>query len=156
MILRWWNLTLLPWQTMMRWQRGVPFATQFRCGDPVLDKIDSKILKRRHHRAVPGTWYSGKKRWWMDPCSQWDTANIVRPGSQADEFGRLIIEKLLDEWKSKSSPCKQWVWKFHEGSQITFIGVCLVNEFWKFQIPMRKYHLEILHRWFYRWWFFFF
>ncbi|THU69576.1 hypothetical protein C4D60_Mb08t15870 [Musa balbisiana] len=40
----------------------------------------------------------------MDPCSQWDTANIVRPGSQADEFGRLIIEKLLDEWKSKSSP----------------------------------------------------
>ncbi|KAG6532731.1 beta-glucuronosyltransferase GlcAT14A-like [Zingiber officinale] len=82
---------------------GVPFARQFRHGDAVLDKIDSTILKRRNNKAVPGAWCSAKK-WWMDPCSQWGNADIVKPGPRAKEFARLM-QKLLNDWKSESNSC---------------------------------------------------
>ncbi|RWW33423.1 hypothetical protein GW17_00001859 [Ensete ventricosum] len=86
-------------------ESGMPFARQFRQGDAVLDKIDSRILKRRYYKAVPGAWCSGKRRWWVDPCSQWGNADIVRPGPQAEKFEQLM-KKLVDDWKSKSSSCR--------------------------------------------------
>ncbi|CAD5193360.1 unnamed protein product [Musa acuminata subsp. malaccensis] len=86
-------------------ESGMPFARQFRQGDAVLDKIDSRILKRRYYKAVPGAWCSGKRRWWMDPCSQWGNADIVRPGPQAEKFEQLM-KKVVEEWKSKSSSCR--------------------------------------------------
>ena len=86
-------------------QSGVAFARQFRKDDPVLDKVDEKILKRGHNRAAPGAWCTGRRTWWMDPCSQWGDVNVVKPGPQAKKF-KETITNLLDEWISQMNQCK--------------------------------------------------
>ncbi|WVZ13311.1 hypothetical protein V8G54_017841 [Vigna mungo] len=61
-------------------ESGAAFARQFEVGDPVLDMIDRKILKRGSNHAVPGAWCSGRRSWWVDPCSQWgEDVNILKP-----------------------------------------------------------------------------
>ncbi|CAL9059161.1 beta-glucuronosyltransferase GlcAT14A-like isoform X1 [Musa acuminata AAA Group] len=96
-------LNMTDFERMM--ESGMPFARQFHQDDPVLNKIDDKVLGRRHHQAVPGAWCSGRKRWWTDPCSHCSNANIMRPGPQAEKFGR-VMKDLLDKWKSDSRSCK--------------------------------------------------
>ncbi|XP_072999827.1 beta-glucuronosyltransferase GlcAT14A [Typha latifolia] len=98
------SLNMTDYDKMIR--SGVPFARQFREYEPVLDKIDDKILGRWRNRPVPGAWCSAKKRWWTDPCSQWGNANIVRPSSQAEMFGKLM-RKLVKESKAQSNSCKR-------------------------------------------------
>ncbi|KAJ6982042.1 hypothetical protein NC653_025217 [Populus alba x Populus x berolinensis] len=61
-------------------QSGVAFARQFQKDDPVLDKVDKKILKRGRDHAAPGAWCTGRRTWWIDPCSQWGDVNVVKPG----------------------------------------------------------------------------
>ena len=85
---------------------GVPFARKFKENEPLLDKIDNKILRRWHHRPVPGAWCTGRKRWFSDPCSQWSNVNIVRPGPQAEKF-RKYINHIFEESKSSNNSCKQ-------------------------------------------------
>lgn len=98
------SLNMTDYDKMKR--SGMPFARQFREYEPVLDKIDDKILGRWRNRPVPGAWCSAKKRWWTDSCSQWGNANIVRPSSQAEMFGKLM-RKLVKESKAQSNSCKQ-------------------------------------------------
>lgn len=86
-------------------QSGASFARQFQKDDPVLDMVDEKILKRGRSRAAPGGWCTGRKSWWMDPCSQWGDVNVLKPGSQAKSFEESITN-LLDDWKSQSNQCK--------------------------------------------------
>ncbi|WCJ33515.1 Core-2/I-branching beta-1 6-N-acetylglucosaminyltransferase family protein [Euphorbia peplus] len=86
-------------------QSGVAFARQFKRNDPILNMIDSKILKRGSNRAVPGAWCTGRKSWWMDPCSQWGDVNVVKPGPQAKKFEETI-KNLLDDWNSQMNQCK--------------------------------------------------
>nr|CAD1842690.1 unnamed protein product [Ananas comosus var. bracteatus] len=83
-----------------------PFARQFREKEPVLDKIDEKILGKRRHRPIPGAWCSGKKSWWSDSCSQWSNVNIVRPSPQAEKL-KQSIKELLEEPKRGLHSCKQ-------------------------------------------------
>jgi len=85
---------------------GVPFARKFEENEPLLDKIDDKILRRWYHRPVPGAWCTGRKRWFSDPCSQWSNVNIVRPGPQAEKF-RKYINHIFEESKSSNNSCKQ-------------------------------------------------
>lgn len=85
---------------------GVPFARRFKENDPLLDKIDDKVLQRWRHRPVPGAWCTGRRRWFSDPCSQWSNVNIVRPGPQAEKF-RKYINQILEESKSSNNSCKQ-------------------------------------------------
>ncbi|PRQ36814.1 putative glucuronosyltransferase [Rosa chinensis] len=59
-------------------QSGAAFGRQFQKDDPVLDMVDEKILKRGRNRAAQGAKCSGWKSWWMDPCSQWGNANILK------------------------------------------------------------------------------
>ncbi|KAL6608227.1 hypothetical protein ACP70R_041290 [Stipagrostis hirtigluma subsp. patula] len=84
---------------------GAPFARRFQENDPLLDKIDSNILKRWSHGPVPGAWCSGRKRWFNDPCSQWSDVNIVRPGPQAVKLYQYI-NRTLEEAKSSSNSCR--------------------------------------------------
>lgn len=85
-------------------QSGAAFARQFTKDDPVLDMVDEKILKRGQYRAAPGAWCTGRKSWWMDPCSQWGDVNVLKPGPQAKKFEETITN-LLDDWNSQSNQC---------------------------------------------------
>ncbi|GFP83499.1 xylosyltransferase 1 [Phtheirospermum japonicum] len=83
---------------------GSAFARQFEKDGPVLDMIDRKVLLRARNRATPGAWCTGRKSWFMDPCSQWGDVNVVKPGPQAKKFGESI-DKLLDDLNSPSNTC---------------------------------------------------
>lgn len=86
-------------------ESGAAFARQFEVGDPVLDMIDRKILKRGHNQAVPGAWCSGRRSWWVDPCSQWgEDVNILKPGPQAKKL-EDSVSSLLDDWSSHTNQC---------------------------------------------------
>ncbi|XP_027360288.1 beta-glucuronosyltransferase GlcAT14A-like [Abrus precatorius] len=85
-------------------ESGAAFARQFEGGDPVLDMIDEKILQRRHNRAVPGAWCSGRRSWWVDPCSQWGDVNVLKPGPQAKKLEESV-SSLLDDWSSQANQC---------------------------------------------------
>ncbi|KAG8382795.1 hypothetical protein BUALT_Bualt05G0114400 [Buddleja alternifolia] len=81
---------------------GAAFARQFEKDGPVLDMIDRNILMRRRKRATPGAWCTGRKSWFMDPCSQWGDVNVVKPGPRVKKFGESI-DKLLDDLKEQSN-----------------------------------------------------
>ncbi|OMO88105.1 Glycosyl transferase, family 14 [Corchorus olitorius] len=85
-------------------QSGAAFARQFEKDDPVLDIVDEKILKRGRNRPAPGAWCTGRKSWWMDPCSQWGDVNVLKPGPQAKKFEETMTN-LLDDWNSQSNQC---------------------------------------------------
>ncbi|XP_028757768.1 beta-glucuronosyltransferase GlcAT14A [Neltuma alba] len=86
-------------------QSGAAFARQFEVNEPVLDLIDEKILRRGRNNAVPGAWCSGRKSWWMDPCSQWGDVNILKPGPQAKKLEETL-SNLLDDWSSHNNQCQ--------------------------------------------------
>ncbi|KAK4400018.1 hypothetical protein Sango_1107900 [Sesamum angolense] len=83
---------------------GAVFARQFGKDEPVLDMIDRNILMRGRNRATPGAWCTGRKSWLMDPCSQWDDVNVVKPGPQAKMLEESL-NRLLEDWKSQSNTC---------------------------------------------------
>ncbi|KAD7116628.1 hypothetical protein E3N88_03896 [Mikania micrantha] len=62
------------------------FARQFAKNDPVLDMVDDKILKRSGSRATPGAWCTARSSWFVDPCSEWDDVNVLKPGNQLKKF----------------------------------------------------------------------
>ncbi|OIV94742.1 hypothetical protein TanjilG_28270 [Lupinus angustifolius] len=84
---------------------GAAFARQFEVDNHVLDMIDDKILRRGRNRATPGAWCTGRKSWWMDPCSQWGDVNILKPGPQAKKL-EGSISSLLDDLTSQTNQCK--------------------------------------------------
>ncbi|KAK7280360.1 hypothetical protein RJT34_25424 [Clitoria ternatea] len=86
-------------------ESGAAFARQFEVNNPVLDKIDEKILRRGRNRATPGAWCTGGRSWWMDPCSQWGDVNIVKPGPRAKKL-EGSVSSLLNDWSSQTNQCK--------------------------------------------------
>lgn len=86
-------------------QSGAAFARQFEVDEPVLDFIDEKILQRGRNNAVPGAWCSGRRSWWMDPCSQWGDVNILKPSPQAKKLEESV-SNLLDDWSSHNNQCQ--------------------------------------------------
>ncbi|KAJ1418451.1 Xylosyltransferase 1 [Sesbania bispinosa] len=86
-------------------ESGAAFARQFEAGDRVLDMIDKKILRRGRNRAVPGAWCSGRRSWWMDPCSQWGDVNILKLSPQAKKLEESV-SSLLDDWSSQTNQCQ--------------------------------------------------
>lgn len=77
-------------------QSGAAFARQFHKDDPVLNMIDEKILKRGHNRVVPGAWCTGRKSWWMDPCSNWGDVNVMRAGPRAKKLEESVTNLVED------------------------------------------------------------
>jgi len=86
-------------------ESGAAFARQFHLNNPVLDMIDEKILHRGSHRATPGMWCTGRRSWWVDPCSQWGDVNLVEPGPQAKNLEGSVAN-LLDGWNSQTNQCQ--------------------------------------------------
>ncbi|KAF8407695.1 hypothetical protein HHK36_006830 [Tetracentron sinense] len=86
-------------------QSGAAFARQFQKDDPVLNMVDEKILNRGRYRATMGAWCTGRKSWWMDPCSQWGDVNVMKTGPQAKKFEESMTS-LLDDLNSQFSRCK--------------------------------------------------
>ncbi|XP_031484694.1 beta-glucuronosyltransferase GlcAT14B-like [Nymphaea colorata] len=77
---------------MMR--SGAAFARKFREDDPVLDKIDKKILHRYHDRFAPGGWCIGRDGRGRDPCQVWGDPDILRPGLLAKRLEKLLLTVL--------------------------------------------------------------
>eukprot|EP01018_Ginkgo_biloba_P027507 Gb_20013 [translate_table: standard] len=86
-------------------QNGAAFARQFHQDDPVLDKIDSVILNRRHGRLAPGGWCVGEFNRRKDPCSDWGDINVLKPGQGAKSFEKLILKLIANE-TFRSNQCK--------------------------------------------------
>lgn len=73
-------------------RHGAAFATGFRSDDPILDRIDREILKRRQGKVVPGGWCLGG--FGNDTCSVWGDADILRPGPRARGLEKLLVGLL--------------------------------------------------------------
>uniref|UniRef100_A0ACD5TXN4 Uncharacterized protein n=2 Tax=Avena sativa TaxID=4498 RepID=A0ACD5TXN4_AVESA len=85
---------------------GQPFARRFQQNEPLLDKIDEKLLGRWGHGLVPGAWCSGRKSWFVDPCSQWSDVNVVNPGPQALKL-QQYINRTVEEANSGAKSCRR-------------------------------------------------
>ncbi|MFS8028727.1 putative glycosyl transferase, family 14 [Helianthus anomalus] len=85
-------------------ESGAAFARQFAKNDPVLDMVDSKILKRSGNRVAPGAWCTARRSWFVDPCSQWDDVNVVRPGNQVKKFEESL-KNVVDDSRVDLNQC---------------------------------------------------
>ncbi|ERN12451.1 hypothetical protein AMTR_s00025p00147820 [Amborella trichopoda] len=74
---------------------GAAFARRFQEDDPILNKIDSEILKRPRNGVVPGKWCSEDR---VD-------VNIVEPGPFAVKLSKLI-SKMVAKENIRSTQCK--------------------------------------------------
>ncbi|XP_049388145.1 beta-glucuronosyltransferase GlcAT14B-like [Solanum stenotomum] len=75
---------------------GAAFASPFKAGDPVLDKIDHELLHHNRDEPVPGGWCLGDTE--TNKCTVWGDAEIIRPG-----FGAKRLEKHFLELFSNGS-----------------------------------------------------
>lgn len=70
-------------------ESGAPFARKFKENAPVLDKIDTDLLRRQNGSFTPGGWCAGKRR-----CTKVGNPTKLRPGPGAERLQRLI-ERLF-------------------------------------------------------------
>ncbi|CAA3008353.1 beta-glucuronosyltransferase 14B-like [Olea europaea subsp. europaea] len=84
---------------------NAPFARKFHHEDPVLDKIDSKLLFRGRGMIAPGGWCIGKGKNGTDPCSVVGNITVLRPTAGAKRLENLI-SSLLSEDNFRPRQCK--------------------------------------------------
>ncbi|WCJ28288.1 Core-2/I-branching beta-1 6-N-acetylglucosaminyltransferase family protein [Euphorbia peplus] len=84
---------------------GVPFAREFAPDDPVLDRIDEKLLKRSVGRVTPGGWCIGSTFLGKDPCVAYGSPNAVKPTVSSKRLEKLILQ-LLHSDNFRSKQCK--------------------------------------------------
>ncbi|KAM1216588.1 hypothetical protein ACFX2J_012854 [Malus domestica] len=83
-------------------QHGAAFATGLQLDDPILDRVDREVLKRRRGKVVPGGWCLGGFA--NDTCSVWGDADILRPSPRARILERLLV-RLLSNGTFRSHQC---------------------------------------------------
>ena len=87
------------------------FARRFMEDDPVLKKVDKKILKRAQNGVGFGQWCSaqlknnGEKTLKGDTCSSGVDINTVKPSPSAARLKSLVLE-LISEESLFSNQCK--------------------------------------------------
>lgn len=86
-------------------QNGAPFARKFAKDDPVLNKIDEKLLKRSNNRFTPGGWCVGNSAFGKDPCLVYGNPYAIKPSVNSKTLEKLIV-KLLDPEIFRSKQCK--------------------------------------------------
>ncbi|KAJ0606230.1 putative glycosyl transferase, family 14, beta-glucuronosyltransferase GlcAT14A/B/C [Helianthus annuus] len=81
---------------------GSAFGSMFIPDDPVLDRIDQKVLNRGQGLPVPGGWCLGGSS--DEACSVWGDADVLKPGPGAKRLEQLMV-KLLSNESFGSSQC---------------------------------------------------
>lgn len=66
------------------------FGRKFKTDDPVLDRIDKDLLKRKNGSFTPGAWCSGNPK-----CSKVGNVNKLKPGKGAQRLHRLVTRLTL-------------------------------------------------------------
>lgn len=89
-------------------QSGAAFARKFLEGDPILKKVDEKILHRSPEGVALGKWCSAPPRKDLktkDRCSSWGNIDTVKPGPSGKKLRRLVSE-IVSKNKLHSNQCK--------------------------------------------------
>lgn len=83
-----------------------PFARKFKRNDPVLNKIDRDLLKRRRGEFSYGGWCSGRRRM-RGSCSslQGDKYGVLRPGPGSRRL-KTLLSRLLFSKNFKKQQCR--------------------------------------------------
>ncbi|URE22493.1 Core-2/I-Branching enzyme [Musa troglodytarum] len=86
------------------------FARKFMEDDPVLKKVDKRILKRAQSGVGFGQWCSSqpgnkKNKLKGDACLSWGDINVVKPGPSAARL-KILVAELISQDKLHSD---QWV-----------------------------------------------
>lgn len=76
------------------------FGRKFKTDDPVLDRIDKDLLKRKNGSFTPGAWCSGNPK-----CSKVGNINKLKPGKGAQRLHRLVTRSTLTA-KLGQNQCK--------------------------------------------------
>ncbi|KAL1359614.1 hypothetical protein HN51_004929 [Arachis hypogaea] len=93
-------LTLVHFDNMV--QSGAPFARKFNKDDPVLDKIDKELLRRKDGYFTPGGWCIGSGK---APCSVYGNPVVVKPSIGSKRLEKLVV-KILDLENFRPKQCK--------------------------------------------------
>ncbi|KAK4782087.1 hypothetical protein SAY86_016189 [Trapa natans] len=78
---------------------GAAFARKFKWDDPVLDRIDKELLRRKKGGFTPGSWCTGKPK-----CSEIKNAKKLRPGPGAERLGELV-NRVVSAAKAGQNQC---------------------------------------------------
>ncbi|KAK8940728.1 hypothetical protein KSP39_PZI010156 [Platanthera zijinensis] len=81
---------------------GAPFARKFPKDDPVLDKIDSELLRRSEGRFTPGAWCVGDGDAGADPCVRQGNDSMFRAGPGSERLRELMKKVTSDEFRKGS------------------------------------------------------
>lgn len=98
------NLTLEHFDEVV--ESGAPFAREFAKGDPVLDKIDKEILRRRDEGYTPGGWCVGNSHANKDPCLVHGSPYTLKPSSVNSKRLEKLILHLLDLENFRTKQCR--------------------------------------------------
>lgn len=94
------------------------FARPFEEDDPVLEKIDDRVLNRSGNGVVPGNWCSirGKKKNveslknGEELCSAWrNNIDAVKPGVYGMKL-RALLSELVSDGRGKINECQEQVY----------------------------------------------
>lgn len=83
-----------------------PFARKFKKNDPVLNKIDRELLKRRRGEFSYGGWCSGRRRM-HSSCSslQGDRYGVLKPGPGSRRLKTLLSRSVFSK-NFKKQQCR--------------------------------------------------
>ncbi|XP_049412424.1 beta-glucuronosyltransferase GlcAT14B-like [Solanum stenotomum] len=80
---------------------GAAFARKFRRDDPVLDKIDKELLRRKNGSFTPGGWCTSRPS-----CLKVGNPAKLKPGPGAKRLRRLIGKLVLSTNTTRQQQCK--------------------------------------------------
>ena len=83
---------------------GLPFAHSFTRDDPVLDMIDTELLKRAPDRFTTGGWCLGSPVGGKDPCTVFGRSFVLRPIKGSGKLEKLLL-KLLEPDNFRPKQC---------------------------------------------------
>lgn len=83
---------------------SAPFARKFKRDDPVLDRIDRELLKRRKGQFTYGGWCNGS----CTHSSRGESLGALRPGAGSRRL-KALLTKMLSQRNFKRRQCR---WTF--------------------------------------------